>query len=252
MRPLTLTIGLLSLTAATTLSADTSWPAPIQALVEEGLEIHARFEAPSGLAGFAASHQGRAMAVYLTQDGEHALVGTLLDAEGNDLSAAPLDEHVRSAQEAEVWQELEQSHWIADGDPDAERILYTFTDPNCPYCARFHEQSRPWVDAGRVQLRHIMVGILKSDSPAKAAALLGADDPSSALQAHQTEERVAEARAQPREIEERVRANNQLFESLGLMATPTTYYRGDDGRLEQVQGAPQEARLIEMMGSPRP
>ena len=34
MRPLPLTIGLLSLTAATTLSADTSWPAPIQALVE--------------------------------------------------------------------------------------------------------------------------------------------------------------------------------------------------------------------------
>lgn len=252
MRTLSLTAGLLSLTAATALSAATPWPAPIQALMEEGLEVHARFEAPGGLDGFAASHRGRAMAVYLTPDGEHAVVGTLLDAEGNDLSAAPLDEHVRRAQEAEVWETLEESHWIRDGDPEAERILYTFTDPNCPYCARFHEQSRPWVEAGRVQLRHIMVGILKSDSPAKAAALLGAEDPGEALQAHQADERVAEATAQPREIEERVRANNQRFESLGLMATPTTYYRRDDGRLEQVQGAPQEERLIEMMGSPRP
>ncbi|TLF48262.1 thiol:disulfide interchange protein DsbG [Halomonas urmiana] len=252
MRTLSLTIGLLSLTAATTLSADTSWPAPIQALVEEGLEIHARFEAPGGLDGFAASHRGREMAVYLTPDGEHAVVGTLIDAQGNDLSAAPLDEHVRSAQEAEVWQALEQSYWIADGDPDAERILYTFTDPNCPYCERFYAQSRPWVEAGRVQLRHIMVGILESDSPAKAAALLGADDPARALQVHQQSDSGIEAAAQPREVEEQVRANNQRFERLGLMATPTTYYRGDDGRLEQVQGAPQEARLIEMMGSPRP
>lgn len=252
MRPLSLTVGLLSLAAATTLSADTSWPAPIQALVEEGLEVHARFEAPGGLEGFAASHRGREMAVYLTPDGEHAVVGTLIDAEGNDLSAAPLDEHVRRAQEAEVWQTLEQSHWIRDGDPDAERILYTFTDPNCPYCARFHEQSRPWVEAGRVQLRHVMVGILESDSPAKAAALLGADDPVEALQAHQRSDEGIAASAQPREIEEQVRANNQRFESLGLMATPTTYYRRDDGRLERVQGAPQEPRLIDMMGSPRP
>ncbi|MDX1464607.1 MAG: thiol:disulfide interchange protein DsbG [Halomonas sp.] len=252
MRTLTLTLGLLSLSAATTLSADTSWPAPIQALVEEGLEVHARFEAPGGLDGFAASHRGREMAVYLTPDGEHAVVGTLVDAEGNDLSAAPLDEHVRRAQEAEVWQSLEQSHWIRDGDPDAERILYTFTDPNCPYCERFHAQSRPWVEAGRVQLRHIMVGILESDSPAKAAALLGADDPSAALQAHQQSDEGIAASAQPREIEEQVRANNQRFERLGLIATPTTYYRRDDGRLEQVQGAPQEARLIELMGSPRP
>ncbi len=49
-----------------------------------------------------------------------------------------------------------------------------------------------------------------------------------------------------------MRANNQRFERLGLIATPTTYYRRDDGRLERVQGAPQEARLIELMGSPRP
>lgn len=249
---LSVTAGLASLTAATTLWADTAWPAPIQALVDQGLEVHARFEAPGGLDGFAASHRGREMAVYLTPDGEHAVVGTLIDAQGNDLSAAPLDEHVRSGQEAEVWQELEQSHWIRDGDPDAERILYTFTDPNCPYCARFHEQSRPWVEAGRVQLRHVMVGILRQDSPAKAAALLGADDPVAALQQHQDSDAGIEASPQPREIEERVRANNQLFEGLGLMATPTTYFRRDDGRLEQVQGAPDEARLIEMMGSPRP
>ncbi len=66
-----------------------SWPAPIQALVDEGLQIHGEFDAPEGLQGYAASHQGREMTLFLTADGEHAIVGTLVDAEGNDLSEAP-------------------------------------------------------------------------------------------------------------------------------------------------------------------
>ncbi|MDZ7853733.1 MAG: thiol:disulfide interchange protein DsbG [Halomonas sp.] len=250
--PLSLTAGLVTLSLTSPLLADDHWPAPVQALVDQGLEIHGEFAAPSGLSGFAASHRGREMAVYLTPDAEHALVGTLLDAEGNDLSAAPLDEYVRSGQEAEVWQRLEESHWIRDGDPQAARVIYTFTDPNCPYCARFHDQSRPWVKAGEVQLRHIMVGILRSDSPAKAAALLGAEDPAAALQAHQASDEGIEGSAQPRKIEEQVYANNQLFETLGLMATPTSYYRNDESRLEKVEGAPDAERLEAMMGSPRP
>lgn len=254
MRPISLSLlaGLVTLSVTSTLSADARWPAPVQALVDEGLQIHAEFTAPGGLSGFAASHSGREMTVYLTPDGEHAVVGTLLDAEGNDLSAAPLDEHVRSGQEDAVWQQLEESHWIQDGDPQAPRVIYTFTDPNCPYCVRFHEQSRPWVEAGEVQLRHVMVGILRSDSPAKAAALLGAEDPAAALQAHQDSDEGIAGSAQPREIEEQVYANNQRFEGLGLMATPTSYYRNDEDRLEKVEGAPSEKRLEDMMGSPRP
>jgi thiol:disulfide interchange protein DsbG len=41
----------------------------------------------------------------------------------------------------------------------------------------FWEQARPWVKAGKVQLRHIMVGIIREDSPGKSAALLAAKDP---------------------------------------------------------------------------
>src|SRR3546814_5178612 len=54
-------------------------------------------------------------------------------------------------------------------------------DANCPYCNAFWEAARPWVDSGKVQLRHILVGIIKDDSPAKAAAILGAPDRSAAL-----------------------------------------------------------------------
>ncbi|QTP60053.1 thiol:disulfide interchange protein DsbG [Billgrantia antri] len=242
-----LTLGTaLALTAIAPWATADDWPAPVRALVEQGLEIHGEFKAPGDLKGYAASHQGREMTLFVTADGEHAIVGNLVDAEGNDLSEAPLDELIRAPQEGELWQRLEESHWIADGSADAPRVLYTFTDPNCPYCHRFWEAARPWVEAGEVQLRHVMVGILAPDSPAKAAALLGADNPETALHAHSSGDGIAPS-AQPRHIEDQVYRNNQLFDELGFYATPTTLFL-HDGRLERVDGMPDEARLVEMMG----
>ena len=79
---------------------------------------------------------------------------------------------------------MENSTWIADGNADAPRIIYMFSDPNCPYCNMFWKQARPWVESGKVQLRHIMVGMLRADSAGKSAALLSAKDPQAALNEH--------------------------------------------------------------------
>ncbi|MGP9768363.1 thiol:disulfide interchange protein DsbG [Halomonas sp. AOP13-D3-9] len=250
--------GFLLLTAlwGTSLSYADELPAPIQALADQGLEIHGQFDAPGGLRGYGASVQGQDMAIYLTPDGEHAVVGTLMDSEGNDLTEAQLDEHVRAPLEAQTWQLLSDSHWVQDGDLDAPRVIYTFTDANCPYCRQFWHEARPWVDAGEVQLRHIMVGILAADSPGKAAAILGADDPAATLHAHESGQEEVVASAQPREIEEQVYANNQLFEELGLYATPTSVFQREtengNVRLDRIQGMPSDERLIEMMGSEAP
>lgn len=76
----------------------------------------------------------------------------------------------------QVWAQLESATWVLDGKADAPRIVYTFSDANCPYCNHFWEAARPWVNSGKVQLRHLLVGIIREDSPAKAAAILGASD----------------------------------------------------------------------------
>ncbi|CAH1043909.1 thiol:disulfide interchange protein DsbG [Halomonas sp. TD01] len=249
--------SLLLLTSIGTTSAGYAeeLPAPVQALANQGLTIHGQFEAPGGIRGYGASVQGQDMAIYLTPDGDHAIIGTLMDSQGNDLTEAQLDEHVRVPLEAQTWELLEESHWIQDGDENAPRVIYTFTDANCPYCRQLWQQSRPWVEAGDVQLRHIMVGILAPNSPALAATLLGADDPSAALHDHSKGDALS-ASAQPRDIEEQVYANNQLFEELGLYATPTSAFQREtdsgDLRIDRIQGLPSNERLIEMMGSESP
>jgi thiol:disulfide interchange protein DsbG len=104
--------------------------------------------------------QQQPLAIYLTADGKQAIVGTMIDAKGNNLSQKPLDELVSKPMTEKVWKQLEKSTWIGDGKNNAPRVIYPFTDPNCPYCNKFWNDARPWVTSGKVQLRHVMVAIL--------------------------------------------------------------------------------------------
>lgn len=60
-------------------------PAAIKKIEAKGAKIVGTFEAPDGLRGYAAQYQNRGMALYLTPDGQHVLLGNLYDAEGKDL-----------------------------------------------------------------------------------------------------------------------------------------------------------------------
>jgi thiol:disulfide interchange protein DsbG len=151
----------------------------------------------------------------------------------------------------EIWGKMEASNWIGDGNKDAPRIVYLFSDPNCPYCNLFWEQARPWVKAGKVQLRHIMVGIIREDSPGKSAALLAAKDPQKALADHEKSGKDSSLKALkdvPPAIQAKLAANMQLMEELELAATPAIFYMDDKGQLQQQQGAPSPEKLVKILG----
>ncbi|NBA96230.1 thiol:disulfide interchange protein DsbG [Pseudomonas sp. R5(2019)] len=226
-------------------------PAPIKAIEAKGVRILGNFDAPGGLHGYAAQYQGRAMALYLTADGQHVLIGTLLDAKGDDLSQAPLDKLVYAPMAKEWWGKMEQSTWIADGKADAPRIIYLFSDANCPYCNLFWEQARPWVTSGKVQLRHIMVGIIREDSAAKAAAMLASKNPEKTLEQHEKAGKSSGLKPLskiPDDIGNKLAANLALMEEMGQSATPSIFYLDKAGKLQQQQGAPQPELLGEILG----
>lgn len=227
------------------------WPAPIRNIQEQGVTIVKQFAAPGGMTGFAARAGGRPLALYLTPDGEHVIVGTLLDAEGKNLSKPVLDAAVTKPDRQSAWPQLEDAHWVADGQADAPRKIYVFTDPNCPYCHKFYAAARPWVEAGKVQLRHILVGIIKPSSPAKAAAILAADEPSAALSRHEANYKrggITPLDDIPSALRQKVMANNTLMSSLGIRGTPGLFYRTGDGEIGVKQGLPQGNDLNEIMG----
>lgn len=229
-----------------------NYPAPIEAMRDRGIEILERFDAPSGLTGYTALYNGRPLALYVTEDGQHALIGSLLNAEGEDLTGAVIEEKVSRPQSKVMWETLKDSAWIADGSDTAEKFVYVFTDPNCPFCKRFWKDARPWVDAGKVQLRHVMVGTLGESSQKKAAYLLSAQDPKAALQGNESGKKPAkEIKTVADQQRQQLDENQQLMVRLGASGTPAILYLDPTGMLQMHAGAPQGEQLIELFG-PRP
>lgn len=167
--------------------------------------------------------------------------------------------------ESNTWRQLAASHWIGDGR-DGARVVYVFTDPNCPYCNKLWSDARPWVTAGKIQLRHVIVGILTPTSPGKAAALLADKDPAAMLAAYESQNAftvsTALASGRPRPLADgalkplgsiapaqqaQLAANEQLMTSLKLRATPALVWRDEQGLLHVRQGLP-EGGMANILG----
>ncbi len=258
----TATAGILVQTSA--LAQDR--PEPLRALKKQGLTIVGTFPSPGGLTAWAGYMGQQPVALYATPDGKHVIAGTLLDAEGRDVNHGVLEKTVGSSMTDRVWGQLQRSRWIPDGSDKAARTVYVFTDPNCPYCNKFWSDARPWVDAGKVQLRHVMVGILTPTSLGKAAALLAAKDPTAALVAYERGHTVATAKwlasGRPRPlgdqgikplspippaVQAQLDANAKIMADLGMRATPAVVWRDAAGTVQMRTGVPDQA-LADIMG----
>ena len=260
-------LGVALASAAATLAlAATPLPAPLQALEKQGLSIVGTFPSPGGVTAYAAHMGTEPVALYLTADGKHVIAGTLLDANGKNLTTDALAKVLAKPMADAVWGQLEKSHWIADGREGAPRTVYVFTDPNCPYCNKLWADARPWVDAGKVQLRHVMVGILTPTSAGKAAALLSAKDPAAAMDAYERGHMASNAKTLasgrpkplgddglkpletvPPALAAQLDANAKLMASYGLRATPALVWKDARGGVQMRQGAP-EADLAVIFG----
>lgn len=225
-------------------------PAVIRALEEQGLDVIKEFDVGGGLRAFATAAGDRPIAVYVTRDGK-AIVGTRVDVKGESIDEATLQSLVAKPMDDKAWAQLEAGTWVLDGKADAPRIIYAFSDANCPYCHKFWEAARPWVESGKVQLRHLLVGVIKADSPAKAAAILGAKDSSAAFTENERNfDRggIKPAKNVPDDVLQTLEEHKMLMFSMGFRGTPGITVREKDGQVKKFNGMPQGDQLSEVLG----
>lgn len=238
----------LAANSAQAQNADT--PAAIKALESQGLVITKEFKVTGGLRAFAGIAGDRPIAVYVTKDG-NAIIGMRVDSNGEPLDEATLKTLAAKPISDKAWARLAATTWVRDGKADAPRIVYVFSDANCPYCHRFWEAARPWVDAGKVQLRNILVGIIKADSPAKAAAILGAPDRSAALQENERkfgQGGITPAKSIPASVSKILADDQRLMLSMGFSGTPGIVFLDGDGFIKKYDGMPRQSDLAEVLG----
>lgn len=226
-------------------------PASVKALENQGLQILKEFSTGTNIRAFAALTGSQPIGVYLSNDGS-VIVGTRLDAKGFRLDEAKIKEVAEYAKSENEWEKLESSEWILDGKLDAPRVVYVFSDPNCPHCHRFWQSARPWVEAGKVQLRHVIVGIIQEDSPNKAASILLSKNKSLALRNNEINHAsggIKPVDVIPPDIQKILEENKKLMTTLGLVGTPGIITRGNSFEINKITGTPQPDLLIEILGN---
>lgn len=220
-----------------------------QFLAEQGLRIVGPMQTAGGLKAWAAYRDQQPVPIYRLPDGKHWVIGTVIDAQGKDVNAKTLQNAVQKPMGQQLWSDLERTHWIGDGKPDAPQIAYVFTDPNCPYCNQLWRDARPLVQSGQLQLRHILVGILRPSSEGKAAAILAAKAPEQALASHALAYAdahgknpdtlgVAALQRIPLSARDALANNLSLMNSMGLRATPATIWKNAQGMVLTRTGMP--------------
>jgi len=114
-----------------------------QKLEQQGYNFVKQIDAPEGLEGWSGYKDEYPSTIFLSKDQNYYIVGNLFDANNHNLSEVAINTHVKSVVLDEIWKSLENSTWIQDGKTDAAKIVYVFSDVNCPYCHSFWQQAQP-------------------------------------------------------------------------------------------------------------
>ena len=238
-------------------------PEALQILADRGAQV--RFLGNKhGMNGWISIFQGQEQYHYVTPDGQGFVMGLLFDKDGkmvtidqvrqlqaqNDgvLDALAMDKPSESLATVKtetnkefeyktpaekMFSEIESSNYISFGNKDAP-VIYSFMDPQCPYCHSFMKDLREgYLDKGLVQVRMIPVGF-REETMAQAAYLLATPDPQIQWYDHLDEKKMLPAKNDVNT--EGVQKNMMLMQSWKFNVTPMTVYLGKDGKVKIIRG----------------
>lgn len=248
----TLFLGLTSMAIAAPPDIDPG----IAALQDRaGFSVLKSFKTPAeGVTGYVVeTDDGKSGIVYGL--GDYVFSGSLLDAQGNDLTRQYTVSQLPKPDYASVAKVLAQDpHLVSEGAEGAPEI-YVFADPNCIFCHKFWQQTRGWVAAGKVQLHWIMVGFLKPSSAGYSAAIINAEDRAGALGAFKESfgqsgkaNGIAELDPIPADLKAALEKHSQWMAELDFSGTPGLLFRGADGQWHGQTGVPRQDALAKALG----
>ncbi len=188
----------------------------IPAAVTEQLNLLAPSRAPDQLSetpvpGLYLVRYGTSV-LYISADGRYLIDGSMLDmAERKNLT----EESIAMAR-LEVLNGLDESEMVVYTPKETKRTITVFTDIDCPYCVRLHEERQALLDAG-IKMRYLLYPRAGINSPSydKAVNVWCAEDRARAM----TQAKAGE-KLEAKSCETPILSQIQLASIFGLKGTP--------------------------------
>lgn len=150
--------------------------------------------------------------VYMTDDGRYLLQGRLLDLE----TRQDLTDEARGEIRRELMNDLDREQLISFGSDEADYELTVFTDVDCGYCRRLHEQIDEYNEAGiRIHYAAFPRAGVGSGTFEKMVSVWCAGDPQSAMDLAK-----AGGTPDPADCDSPVAEQYQLGQAMGVTGTP--------------------------------
>ncbi len=168
------------------------------------------------------------------------------DVEKKEVTKSKSKKYEFKTPSEQLYWDIENSNWVPIGRAGTP-MMYSFIDPQCPHCHKMMENLRKHIEAERVQVRLIPIG-LREETRAQAAFLLAAPSPEKIWWRYMDGDETA--LPAKRELNQQgVQRNLSIMQSWKLDATPFVVYRGKDGKVKMVRGNPKDINaLIDDLG----
>ena len=209
-----------------------------------------------GLRGLFLRNGSEIQVLYVAPDHQATIAGVMWDSTGKNLTrdqvakvdgAIPTvvlnDKPVSGGPATSALASVEKATFSAYGRDGAPQLWMIF-DPACTYSIRAFDQLKPYVEAGRLQLRIVPISILDHEDSGMStkAALALLSNPL---------ERMAELWArrtfegQPSvEASAKLQTNGLIAEGIKLTGTPTFLFRKPDGSEGRLDGLPSDMNAL--------
>ncbi len=174
--------------------------------------------------------------IYMTRDGKYVLKGDLLDI----AQRRNLTEDVRAETRVQLLESIKLEELIEFRADDVEDAIYVFTDIDCGYCRKLH-QDVPELNARGVSVRYLAyprAGV-DSETAREMASVWCAEDKQEAMTRAKNRERVEAITC-----DNPVARQHALGKKIGVRGTPAIYLQNG----KAIPGYMPPDRLIEAMG----
>ncbi len=174
--------------------------------------------------------------LYISADGRYLIDGSMLDMERRENLTEASVQRAR----VEILASMEESEMVVYSPDEVKRTLTIFTDIDCPYCVRLHEEREALLNAG-VKLRYLLYPRAGIGSPSydKSVNVWCSENRAEALT-----EAKAGVELDSKSCETPILSHIQVASAFGLKGTPHIVI--DDG--EVIGGYMPAKNLIQKLG----